>query len=135
MHVLALQYVTEDSPGLISCCVPATYLICFILISTISLFQDSFYFSTIPPSLFQDLDCINIQVFFKTCFDEEFVAIDEQSNVEENVEEYDQENIEQNNENSDFGKIVDVQIKPGKRKGGTHYVTEDNYIFRKHDTK
>ena len=26
-------------------------------------------------------------------FDEEFVAIDEQSNVEENVEEYDQENI------------------------------------------
>ena len=68
-------------------------------------------------------------------FDEEFVAIGEQSNVEENVEEYDQENIEQNNENSDFGKIVDVQIKPGKRKGGTHYVTEENYIFRKHDTK
>jgi hypothetical protein len=68
-------------------------------------------------------------------FDEEFVAIDEQSNVEENVEEYDQENIEQNYDNSDFGKIVAVQIKSENEKGGTHYVTEDNHIFRKHVTK
>ena len=59
---------------------------------------------------------------------EEFVAIDEQSNVEENFEEYDWENIEQNYKNSDFGKIVVVQIKPGKRRGGTHYVTEDNFF-------
>jgi hypothetical protein len=70
-------------------------------------------------------------------FDEEFVAIDEQSNVEENVEEYDQENIEQNYDNSDFGKIVAVQIKSGKRKrrnslrhGSQPYISETRHKVR-----
>jgi hypothetical protein len=59
-----------DSAGLISCCVPVTYLFCFILISTISLFILARF----------------LRVFLKTMaeienhdgsFDEEFVAIDE----------------------------------------------------------